>query len=175
MTINCHQLCSWPSFLQNQPKILEFFWILCFLVAFTPKFHIPLEFPLGFQINLTDASRAVWGVLQIETPRRKMHNLIMYKCCPWPMKGIKWCSIHVLSFMNCMNWNKTVSLWMHHTYMCNHDVLIKPATGFSSEIGTKLRDWAVGQAWGQLLLSGSIVLKWLKDAVQVGNFFQVSS
>ena len=21
-------------------------------------------------------------------------------------------------------------------------------TGFSSEIGTKLRDWAVGQAWG---------------------------
>ena len=32
-------------------------------------------------------------------------------------------------------------------------------TGFSSEIGTKLRDWAVGQAGGQLLLSGSIVLK----------------
>ena len=24
----------------------------------------------------------------------------------------------------------------------------KPCTGFSSEIGTKLRDWAVGQAWG---------------------------
>ena len=34
-------------------------------------------------------------------------------------------------------------------------------TGFSSEIGTKLRDWGVGQ----LLLSGSIVLKWLKYAV----------
>ena len=34
------------------------------------------------------------------------------------------------------------------------------STGFSSEIGTKLRDWAIGQAgWGQLLLSGSIVLK----------------
>ena len=33
-------------------------------------------------------------------------------------------------------------------------------TGFSSQIGTKLRDWAVGQAGaGQLLLSGSIVLK----------------
>ena len=33
------------------------------------------------------------------------------------------------------------------------------STGFSSEIGTKLRDWAVGQAGGQLLLSGNIVLK----------------
>ena len=25
-------------------------------------------------------------------------------------------------------------------------------TGFSSEIGTKLRDWAVGQAWGSIVL-----------------------
>ena len=32
-------------------------------------------------------------------------------------------------------------------------------TRFSSEIGTKLRESAVGQAGGQLLLSGSIVLK----------------
>ena len=32
-------------------------------------------------------------------------------------------------------------------------------TGFSSEIGTKLRDWAIWQAGGQLLLLGSIVLK----------------
>ena len=32
-------------------------------------------------------------------------------------------------------------------------------TGFSGQIGTKLRDWAVGQAGGQLLLPGSIVLK----------------
>ena len=29
-------------------------------------------------------------------------------------------------------------------------------TGFSSEIGTKLRDWAIGQARGQLLLGGEI-------------------
>ena len=40
-------------------------------------------------------------------------------------------------------------------------------TGFSSEIGTKLRDWAVGQAGGQLLLLGSVVLKWTKDAVEI--------
>ena len=32
-------------------------------------------------------------------------------------------------------------------------------TGFLSEIGTKLHDWAVGQAGGQLLLLGNIVLK----------------
>ena len=36
-----------------------FFLILCFLVALTPKFHIPLEFPLTSQINLTAASGAV--------------------------------------------------------------------------------------------------------------------
>ena len=44
-------------------------------------------------------------------------------------------------------------------------MFIGGCTGFSSEIGTKLRDWAAGQAEGQLLLSGSIVLKSLKDAV----------
>ena len=27
-------------------------------------------------------------------------------------------------------------------------IIWTPCTGFSSEIGTKLRDWAVGQAWG---------------------------
>ena len=32
-------------------------------------------------------------------------------------------------------------------------------TGFSSEIGTKLRDLGRWAGWGQLLLSGSIVLK----------------
>ena len=32
-------------------------------------------------------------------------------------------------------------------------------TGISSQIRTKLRDWAVWQARAQLLLSGSIVLK----------------
>ena len=37
--------------------------------------------------------------------------------------------------------------------------LMQPwATGFLSEIGTKLRESAIGQAWGLLLL-GSIVLK----------------
>ena len=27
-------------------------------------------------------------------------------------------------------------------------VLAQTGTGFSSQIGTKLRDWAIGQAWG---------------------------
>ena len=100
------------------------------MVSFTPEVHIALDFLLGSQINLTDASRAVWGVLQIETPRRKIDNLIMYKWCPWQRKGITWCSIHVLSFIIYMNSNKTVSLSMHHTYMCNSYVLIKPATWY---------------------------------------------
>ena len=39
-------------------------------------------------------------------------------------------------------------------YILNRDSNVSPIcaalhlTGFSSEIGTKLRDWAVGQAWG---------------------------
>ena len=40
-------------------------------------------------------------------------------------------------------------------------------TGISSEIRTKLRDWAISRLAGkrQLLLSGSIILKRLKDTV----------
>ena len=41
----------------------------------------------------------------------------------------------------------------------------KRISGISSQMGTKSSDWAIGQAGGRLLLSGSIVLKWLKDAV----------
>ena len=33
------------------------------------------------------------------------------------------------------------------------------STGISSDLGAKLRDWAVRQAGGRLLLLGSLVLK----------------
>ena len=49
------------------------FWILRFLVAFTPKIHIPLEFLLGSKITLAAPSRAVcyvdsWSYLLAATP-----------------------------------------------------------------------------------------------------------
>ena len=39
----------------------QIFLILCFMVAITPIFRMPLEFPLVSQINLTDASGAQCG------------------------------------------------------------------------------------------------------------------
>ena len=33
-------------------------------------------------------------------------------------------------------------------FLCPPSPNYRCTTGFSSEIGTKLRDWAVGQAWG---------------------------
>ena len=48
------------------------------------------------------------------------------------------------------SWDRAFRSWKEHRDLLRLRVKIldKMCAGFSSEIGTKLRDWAIGQAWG---------------------------